>query len=716
MKQKSVFFKVSAAFLVGYVAYVTIFMCFNIYNSFHKEDRKQYEIAAHYAATARELLEGGNEDELSIRLDAAIKTRDLHFYAIYKNGQQIVYANAAGIDEIFNFGALDVEERFEADDASFRAFKIIVGEYCVVIGHKTAFDNYAVEYIKLAKEFIIKDIIMVVVGTIALILYQFRDLLLLVLRVRTKGGARTDASIAKSKEVLTLVQGLKGAQENKEALSKENAILKNQVLPALQRELLSGKTPPYEFGCTLVRTDINNFSTIFATKDRTQFMGEVNAFFSHVAEIVSRYSGFVYEFIGDEVIYYFKDDLKNSSAIALTAIRDINKLAEEFSARTNELHGYPFMIKTAISAGTLRFGPLVNGYSLAGSPLIESVRILSHIHDKSANTVLMDDVVYERVQGICTTEEFGVFTLKGIQKPRRLHLYQAHVPVIHHLKQGNDEHMALATYYRSDSDIHEQLSYISENFGSLSREAMLRLLSGIRQYKVLQSTTEIRTAYVTLLERLNTDARQKDDKTIYVLSSLIATTTHLFQPGQLTGRLRNALLACLEIPERRVVANAVDVFTVLDPEASEPIFQRLVAHEDNRISANAMVKLSKQEWTKASARRLRAMLSSQSAFHRSSALYALGEIAVHLKQADEVAYQADLDLQTLLTEALSLVTHSNKLIRRQAALATIKSGRGKLLELQVISQPGLDKGIVAELQALLKGEDAEAKEVISKAA
>ena len=702
--------------LIAYVVYSAVWTIYVGVRKFNRNTEKQYDLAGEVGARSRELIQSDNMEELSIYLDAAMRTNQIHFYAVFVDGQRTIFANRAGLSEDFDFGQVEEDSIDRARDGSVRFYKIVEGPRAVVLGHKTSVDAFFQDYLASSAENIIKDIIMVVLGTIALILYQFRDLLLLVLRVRTRGGARTDASIAKSKEVLTLVQGLKGAQENKEALSKENAMLKGQVLPALQKELLSGKTPPYEFGCTLVRTDINNFSTIFATKDRTQFMSEVNEFFSQVAEIVSRYSGCIYEFIGDEVIYYFKDDLKNSSAIALTAIRDINKLADEFSERTQELHGYPFRIKTAISAGTLRFGPLVNGYSLAGSPLIESVRILSQIHDKSANTVLMDDTVYELVQGICTTEEFGIFTLKGVQKPRRLHQYQAHVPVIHHLKQGTDEHLTLATYYRSDSDIYEQLSYISENFGSLSREGMLKLLSGIRQYRVLQSTTEIKTAYVSLLERLNTDARQKDDKTIYVLSSLIATTTHLFQPGQLTGRLRNALLACLEIPERRVVANAVDVFTVLDPDASEPIFQKLVTHEDNRISANAMVKLSKQEWTKASGRRLRAMLSSQSAFHRSSALYALGEIAVHLKQSDEVAYQADLDLQTLLTEALGLVTHSNKLIRRQAALATIKSGRGKLLELQVISQPGLSPEIVAELQALLSGEDAEAKEIMAKAA
>src|SRR5690606_6226579 len=143
-----------------------------------------------------------------------------------------------------------------------------------------------------------------------------------------------------------------------------------------------------------------------------------------VTHIVSRYRGYVYEFIGDEVIYYFKDDEHdNSSVIAISAMRDINELAERMSDKTEAEYGYQFRIKSSIAYGVVRFGPLVNGFSLAGNPLIESVRVLSHVHEKSENTVLFDEVVNSRISAFCMTKELRVVMLKGLANARRLYSY-----------------------------------------------------------------------------------------------------------------------------------------------------------------------------------------------------------------------------------------------------------------------------------------------------
>ena len=92
-------------------------------------------------------------------------------------------------------------------------------------------------------------------------------------------------------------------------LENENLLFKNQVLPALRKELESGQQAPYEFNCTLVRVDINNFTQIFSNHDRTEFMATINEFFVGVTHIVSRYGGFVHELIGVKCSFILKTSI-----------------------------------------------------------------------------------------------------------------------------------------------------------------------------------------------------------------------------------------------------------------------------------------------------------------------------------------------------------------------------------------------------------------------
>ena len=699
MIQRSVFLKIAFGLVVLYVLNSIGFALFDINWAYEQQKLRQAKTITHYVKVGEELLRAGDVDNLSYRLDDALKVERLDYYLIQKNGERLVYGNVAGADEDLEFGPLDVDRK-AVETATHRHYVRQVGDYTLVLGHKISVANFIKAYLDISLDVILKDVVFACGLIFALVIYSFRDLIQVVASIRKRGGKRTEASVAKSKEVLTLIQGFKGFQENVEALARENAVYRNQVLPALQKELFSGKAPPYEFACTLVRTDINNFSHIFATADRAQFMKEVNDFFTGVAHIVSRYSGFVYEFIGDEVIYYFKDDQPNCAALALAAVRDVNKLADQFSERTERENGYPFRVKTALSAGTLRFGPLVNGHSLAGSPLIESVRMLSHVHDKSANTVLMDDNVWEMTTDVCTTQELGVFQLKGVSKSRRLHVYQAHVPLNHHLRQGTPSSTAIAQFYRSDDEIREILDFVLRNYEDLKQESILQLLGAFRGYQVTSPSPEIKQRYLDLLEMLTTTT--KTDKSTYALTSLIASARNLFPQGALTGRLRDVLLKCLEIDENRVVANTIDVFTALDPDATEPVFQKLARNENNRVSANALIKQAKQEWTSGVAKRIRSMITKFGAYHRASALYALGEISAFLRQSDEVAFHADLGLQSLLEEALTMVTHKNQVIRRQAAMAVIKAGRAKELENYIEGQKHLDQETRTELRALIQ--------------
>ncbi|MEK7358052.1 MAG: adenylate/guanylate cyclase domain-containing protein, partial [Bdellovibrionota bacterium] len=377
------------------------------------------------------------------------------------------------------------------------------GPYELIVGHENTAWMSLITYLQKEKENLLKDVAFVLLGVVSLILYMFRDLRLLVRKFSETGARRGDEQIAKSQETLTLVRGLGGYEAHVDRLNKENEVFRGQVLPALRKELQSGRQPPYEFDCTLVRTDINNFTSVFSSDKRSHFMAAINEFFVGVTQIVSRYNGSVYEFIGDEVLFYFKDsEHENSAAIAVSALRDINRLAAELSERTEHEAGYRFRVKSSVAWGTLRFGPLVDGFALAGPTLIETVRMLSHIHEKSENEILLDQTLVEKVTDIARTQAHQVVMLKGLAGSRHLHRLEAFIPVTLHLRQATPEALDKTEYYRRDDDIVEILNFVELALGNSTDGVLNKVLGKFKSYRVFGATSSLRRSYLNLLRTL----------------------------------------------------------------------------------------------------------------------------------------------------------------------------------------------------------------------
>lgn len=679
MNSKSVFFKIGMSFIVIYGFLTVLFSSVQLWRHLDRINENNIRTASNYLKIGRILLKDGEVQDLMTRLDESVETRQIGFYYLTRGREEIAYSNAAGTDDNLLFADLNQEGSYETE--YYRYHLIVENGFKLIVGHKTALWAQVSAFFSAELENILKDIGTVTVCTILLLLYSFRDFRTLIAQMRRRGVNRSDLEIARSSETLTLVRGIKGYEDSVDHLKKENLLLRGQILPALQKELHSGRMPPYEFGCAMVRTDINNFTSIFSNHDRTEFMSRVNAFFIEATHVVSRYKGFVYEFVGDEVIYYFKDeDHENACAIALSAIRDINAIADRFHSESSQKEGYSFKIKSSIAFGTLRFGPLVNGFALAGSPLIETVRILSHVHEKSDNIVIFDEKVADRVGHIAATKPFGVVMLKGLSAVCRLYVYQGHVALTNHLRQENPDRFAMVKYYRSDRHLVEVLQYIKGRWLELEKEDVLSLLAGFREARATQSSTEVRSVYVDLLEGIKREVSgRKNESAEFILAVVISSAACFFNQEDLKGRMRELLLDCLSLKSRRVVANVIEVFSELDPTAKESVFDEILNSTDNRILANLIVKEGKMDWSNKARRQLNDLLKTSQAHHRASGFFALGEIGRYLKEEDEVAFNADFEMQRFLKLSERAVADSHPMVRRQAIGALLKTGQAAKL-------------------------------------
>ncbi|MES2856376.1 MAG: hypothetical protein V4692_10965, partial [Bdellovibrionota bacterium] len=266
-----------------------------------------------------------------------------------------------------------------------------------------------------------------------------------------------------------------------------------------------------------------------------------------------------------------------------------------------------------------------------------------------------------------------------------------------------DKNIELTTYYRADEEICEILDYVSANVETLPQQQLNRLLSLFKKYKVTMSSTEVRRRYLSHLETLvqRVEANNSDEN-CFLLATLISAASHLFTSADWQGDLRLKMLECLKLGNRRVIANTLDVFGDLDPMAGEEVFQDLMALNDNRIAANSLVKEGKREWNKRTSTKLDRMMKVQSPYFKASALYALGEIAQHLKRTDPVAFTTDDQLEKKLAQLPAFAFHANPMVRRQALKAVDKCERTEQLEKAFKTNQGkLDQAVRADVIAYL---------------
>lgn len=669
MKKQSVFLRSALLFSFLYLVYLTSLSFYDADKQYRVDLENWINASTTFSKAGDDLLNQGEVFDLDERLAMALSSHQIHFYLIRQDGRDLMYGNEAGPDDRLPL----VNQPGTYSNENYRYVVTQAGSYQLTIGHKTSFKAYlGFFWQRLGRDKVI-DFFLEIIGFVVILLISFRDLRQILKSMSVRGAKRGDLSLGNSSETLALVRGLHGFENQAKTLQAEKEQFRSQVLPALRRELESGKKPPYEFACTLVRTDVNNFTQVFMSDKRTRFMTSINDFFVGVTHLVSRYNGSVYEFVGDEVLFYFKDDEhESSSATAIAALRDIHKLAMKLSETTEE-NGYAFRIKSSVAHGLLRFGPLVDAYALAGPPLIESVRMLSHVHEKSENTVLFDESMSDVVTDLCRSHRHQVVMLKGLTGARTLATLEAYTPLSLHLRQDGSKNLKFATYYRDDEDICEILKFVNESYGNVASAELNALVSMFRKYTVAKASLEIRRAYVDCLATLSR-AHDNNEKDVYLYASLVSAANHILTAKEWSGEVRNAMYGCLSHPNRRVVANALDIFATFEPEAGEKIFADLAKSGDNRIEANSLIKEAKRGWKKKTAQWLKTMLNAPTPYSKASALYALGEIAKHFKETDEVAFSSDSDLQSLLEMIPKLTEHANAMVRRQALSALGKAG------------------------------------------
>ncbi len=696
-KKLSLFSLVLIAVAIGISVYLPVSLILDIQDRSDQNILKQEVRLAHYLQISQSLFRAGADKDLNDMLHEILRLSDISYFVIYKNGNPVyvkpenhplaaghTYAQRApkaGQDLIDNFRSERSE--FLADDT---LLTIGLDKRLPGLITETIFGELAVWKV------IVQDILTIIAMAAFIFWLHTRDLANLKNNINRFGRLPEHLGSANSAEGEAIIAGLKGYAASEKSLKEKSDKLSSQVLPALKRELFSGQTPPYTFECTLVRTDINGFSQIFNSPYRDRFAKHIDDFFIGLTEIVSRYDGLIYEFVGDEAIFYFKDyteadfheddQLGPVSSInrSIDAIRDIHLLARDINTRT-QMEGHRFTVKSALAHGTLRFGPQVDGFSLSGGVLIETVRILSTVTDKAESHLYFSSRHSGHLRDDVQTEKVGTFSLKGYSEdvalvrwisstPLSLHISNVTAPSLSHTQSPFD----FVSNHRSDFSLETIISAAAAARDSWTLDQHLQLVHALRSVKVYRSHHPLGSTLIDWLATSETLAKQSDEW-FRLVSAILMIYPNLVPKTALAPRDIVHLESLLDSNDSRTVANTIDVLTRYEIQPIVRPLNTLFANANNRIAANAVIHEGTTSLNDEVIAKLNQMIFGRGVddARKASGLYALGEIARIIRARDPVYYSTRTDLHRLISKIDVLTNHTNESVAHQATRAVAKA-------------------------------------------
>lgn len=381
---------------------------------------------------------------------------------------------------------------------------------------------------------------------------------------------------------------------------------------------------------------------------------KLESFFADCAALVARYGGRVSALQGNELLFTFSEgDPRHQARLALALLRDLDAHAASLQ----------LAFASALSIGRVEAAAILPGSpSFFGAPVDETAALVrQQLVQKKPGRSLSP-----AMQKLCG-ERSGL----GIDK------------ALSDCKQGHSEELA---YHRSDASIEAVLRALSS--GEWEREAYVRTMNELRQVQCRRCGPALVEAFRALL------AVELQGKDSYRLSGALALAPHLLSRALVDKDMEKMFLEAVKVKDRRVRANAVELFTRFFPEREVPELRPLIRDEDNRVSANALIKAACERFDEKVIARLEERVKGGSVAHVASALHAMGEIAAYYRRTDPLFLGTKIAFLRLFDGVPTFAQHPNPMIRRQALLAAKKLGSPPLNELlqhlfEVTSDPEL---------------------------
>lgn len=637
---------ISTFWLIYTLASVSQFIV-QLQSVFAKEgDRKRSEIT-YQSELAMSFLVQDQTEALKDNLQQSLHLDQIDFAILMTPGQEPF--------TLARNGNVDLADHYEVTDGVIQyqnlLFRTIhVKNSSLTLGASYDKNIFMKSYFQVYGPKIVFDIALITLLSGALILFVIRDLIQLskVLRRSSKRNLRDLRALSLEAQVLTT------ATQSFDTLSKELAeeskVFASSLGSAIAIELRRGTPVPTTFPVALVRVDLNHFTQKYLSTDLHEMIGALNSYFKAAREIIERYDGLIYEYVGDEIIFFFHGKASH------TALRQACQCVRDLFREISDLQFKNFTVKASISLGDISFVKLDQGYSFSGVPLIQSARMLSHVSTKESHALALLAEDANQVADLFRGQTPISAKLKGFDHDFEL----VEVAEFHAPKQLSPLH------FRSTSHLMECFVALNQYVENKDSAAALNLIQQLKGFYVQSISPELSNQY---LNALRTCSRNSYDMKVY--ASLITLGQQYVSQQNYSAELKG-LLTTLQTTDPRVRANGLMTMAHFEDPVELKISQLKDTH--NRLMADGLYILGRKAVDKGILKQLQWMIQHSSPLYQSSGLYVCSALLQFHREKDPVYFKSNPqfeNLKDLLRHSLNL---SNESIRKHALNYQIITG------------------------------------------
>ncbi len=196
---------------------------------------------------------------------------------------------------------------------------------------------------------------------------------------------------------------------------------------------------------TAMFSDLSGYTRMSEKLDPEEVKEIMSRIFGEIAQVVTKYEGFIEKFIGDAVVAFFgvPKGHEDDPIRAIKVAREIHELVGAMSPEVEKRTGKPISMHTGINTGLVVTGEVnteKGTHGLAG----ETINIASRLSSLAkAGEIVVGHDTYRQAEGHFTFEDLEPTTLKGKTEPVQVHkvISSKERPVTIHRLSGLKAHL-----------------------------------------------------------------------------------------------------------------------------------------------------------------------------------------------------------------------------------------------------------------------------------
>ncbi len=633
-------------------------------HTFNKKNNIDYHLE-----TSMDFLINDSIDSLVDRLESARKLDHFNFFLIRKNGNNLVYgvnqSNLEGIDISF-----PEKDKWVEDLAKTHIWKTKkINGYEITLGAVTANAEYLFTKLDQKKYFLLSELAFVTLFSFGIIAFLFRDILKITKRLRSK-ETNLEGLTTLSSEAESILNATKTMHETGTELRNTNQTYSQVITPAILEEIRLQTPTPSSFPMTLVRVDLNGYTQIFLER-REKYIAEIlNLYFERAREVIERYNGLIYQYVGDEIIFYIKDtpsaigsaQKKDSILKAIFCVRYLFDVAQEIEDKFARAQGHEFKIKCSMAHGQLFFVQLDQGYGFSGLPLIESVRMLGSFSDKKENTLCFYDDIAKVHDKFYQIDETRDALFKGFSQKSDVALITKFAKLNDLL--GKTSATELISVYKSDSDILFWLDHLKMAIEQNKKDYFFKIFAELKEVKYSSVNEHVIRNYTHMLRWILTEF-QKNSEMKTFLSALVSLAYNLIPAKAFNTELYNIFEQILRVDDPRTKANALTTLSEFDP--SSELYKDYLANDSNRLAGNALLLAAKKDFNAKIYDHILNFIYSENPYFIATGLFVTEQIFKFYSETNAVFFKSYPLFSDLLKACGEFLNHESPMIKARAA-------------------------------------------------